>query len=99
MALMRPKRNSKSWSSLGSVADPVRCSQKQWLGVLRMVRAAQFDRGDLLVRVVPSSRGDFFRHAQGDQEPRRTELIGSGAPHTDTTHDVSQILLREIRVA
>ena len=44
-----------------------------------MVRAARFDRGDLLVRVVPSSRADFFRHAQGDQEPRRTELIGSGA--------------------
>jgi hypothetical protein len=31
-----------------------------------------------LVWVVPSSRDDFFRHAQGDQEPRGTELMGRG---------------------
>jgi hypothetical protein len=41
------------------------------------------------VWVVPSSRDDFFRHAQGDQEPRGTELIAVAQPvrRTDSQAD------------
>ena len=45
-----------------------------------MVPAARFGRRDLLVWVVPGSRDNFFRHAQGHQEPRGTELIAGAQP-------------------
>src|SRR6476661_9499887 len=48
--------------------------------MLRMVPAARFGRRDLLVWVVPGSRDNFFRHAQGVQEPRGTELIAGAQP-------------------
>jgi uncharacterized protein YbjT (DUF2867 family) len=74
-----PGGNEAARRSMAAIQPHTPTRSPHASAVLRMVPAARFSRRDLLVRLVPSSRDHFFRHAQGDQKPRGTELIGRDA--------------------